>query len=211
MPHTGTPTATDGHQTPAGGAYQLLTAASMTIGRGPAARAVAGVARLTPGDRVIDIGCGPGAAVREATRRGAIATGVDPTPLMLRLARWISAIRRVGNVTWVQGSAESLPLPDASATVVWALSSVHHWCNRAAGLCEARRVLADGGRILLAERLVKPGGGRWQSHASHGLTRAQADTLARELSAAGFADVRTETRCAGRRTLVIVAAVAAER
>ena len=76
----------------AGWAYQIVTALSMTVGRGPLARAVADAAQLTPADRVIDIGCGPGTAVRHAARRGAAATGIDPDPAMLRLARWITAI-----------------------------------------------------------------------------------------------------------------------
>lgn len=185
-------------------AWEILTAVSMTVGRGPAARTVAGLAGLTANDRVVDVGCGPGTAVREAARRGATATGVDPSPVMLRLARWITAVRTVSSVTWVQATAESLPLVDGDATVLWALSSVHHWGDRAPGLAEARRVLARGGRILLAERLVQPGA---HGHAAHGLTRDQADQLALDLQGAGFGDVQCDTIAAGRRTLVIVGGV----
>ena len=103
---------------------------------------------------------------------------------MLRLGRWLTAARHVPNVAFARGTAEALPLPDSSATVAWALSSVHHWTDRAAGLAEASRVLAPGGRILLAERLVKPGA---RGHAAHGLTRDHADQLADDLKAAGFA------------------------
>ena len=42
------------------------------------ARLAADVADVSATDRVVDIGCGPGGAVREAARRGARATGVDP-------------------------------------------------------------------------------------------------------------------------------------
>jgi ubiquinone/menaquinone biosynthesis C-methylase UbiE len=87
---------------------------------------------------------------------------------MLGLGRGITAAQRVRNVTFAQGSAEALPLPDESATVVWALSSVHHWADRSAGLSETRRVLAPGGRILLAERFVQPGA---RGRAAHGFTR----------------------------------------
>ena len=41
-------------------AGQIVTALSMTAGRGPLARAVADAAELTPADRVADVGCGPG-------------------------------------------------------------------------------------------------------------------------------------------------------
>ncbi len=101
---------------------------------------------------------------------------------MLRLGRWLTAARHVPNVAFARGTADALPLPDSSATVAWALSSVHHWPDRAAGLAEASRVLAPGGRILLAERLVKPGA---RGHAAHGLTRDHAGQLADDLKAAG--------------------------
>jgi len=173
----------------------------MTVGRGRAARTITHLAELTPDDRVIDIGCGPGTAARVGARRCAAVTGVDPAAAMLRLGRWLTAIRRVPNVTFVNGAAEAVPLPDANATVVWALSSLHHWADRAAGLAEATRVLAPGGRILISERLVQPGA---RGHAAHGLTRDQADQLAVELTTAGFNDVRCDMRRAGRRTLVVV-------
>ncbi len=120
---------------------------------------------------------------------------------MLRLGRWLTALRRVRNVTLIPGRAESLPLPDASVTVAWALSSVHHWADRAAGLAEARRVLVPGGRILLAERLAGAGA---RGHAAHGLTQDQAARLARDLETAGFAGVGTQIQRARRRVLVLV-------
>jgi SAM-dependent methyltransferase len=86
-------------------------------------------------------------------------------------------------------------------TVAWAISSVHHWDGRAAGLSEARRVLAPGGCLVLAERLIRPGA---RGHAAHGLTGNQADDLVGQLAAAGFVEVGVEARRAGHRDLVIV-------
>jgi SAM-dependent methyltransferase len=186
-----------------GTAGQIFVAVSMTAGRGRAARAVADAAGLHDDDVVLDIGCGPGTAVREAARRGARATGVDPSPVMLRLARWISGVTRADRVSWIEGGAEDLPIPDDGASVVWALSSVHHWADRAAGLREIRRVLRPGGRVLLAERLATPGA---RGHAAHGLTHAQAGDLVRDLAAAGFSEVRSHNRRVGRRTLVMIQA-----
>jgi ubiquinone/menaquinone biosynthesis C-methylase UbiE len=201
MPHTHTPTDVSGNPSRIGRAYEIITALSMTVGRGAAARAVADLAAVRAGDRVVDIGCGPGTAVREAVHRGATATGVDPSPVMLRLARQISALRRMPHIAWLEGSAEALSLPDGDATIVWALSSVHHWQDRAAGLAEAHRVLDPGGQLVLAERRRRPGA---RGHAAHGLTSDQADRLATDMIAAGFVGVHTETRNAGRRRLVIV-------
>jgi ubiquinone/menaquinone biosynthesis C-methylase UbiE len=186
---------------PGSNAFELVTALSMTIGRGRLARAVIDAVGLAPDDRVLDIGCGPGTAVRAAARRAAAATGIDPSPLMLRLARWISGIRRTGSVSWREGRAEELPVPDALATVAWALSSAHHWSNRPAGLGEAWRALAPAGRLVIVERLVKAGA---RGHAAHGLSSDQAEELARQATAAGFTDVRVRRARAGRRQLVIV-------
>jgi len=182
-------------------AWQIITAVSMTAGRGPLARTVAGAAELTAGDRVVDIGCGPGTAVRYAAPRAATATGIDPDPVMLRLAQWGTALRRSPNVSWLEGRAEKLPLPDGEATVAWAISSSHHWEDRGAAVSEAWRILTPGGRLVLAERLAKPGA---RGHAAHGLTQDQAEDLARQLTAADFDQVRRHIAKAGHRTLVII-------
>ncbi|HEY7430086.1 MAG TPA: hypothetical protein VH641_05055 [Streptosporangiaceae bacterium] len=59
--------------------------------------------------------------------------------------------------------------------------------------------LAAGGRLLIAERLLRKKG--------HGLTQPQADDLAADVAAEGFTSIRTTTSRAGRRTLVLVQAV----
>ncbi len=181
--------------------FDFLTAASMVFCRGRAARAVVDLAELGPEDRVVDIGCGPGTAVRVAAAKCGEAIGIDPSPSMLWLGRWLNATRRRNNVILLAGAAEDLPLPDRNATIVWAISSSHHWSDRAAGLAEAHRVLVAGGRLLLAERLVNPGA---HGHEAHGLTTEQAAKLEDDLASAGFAEVRQQVRSAGRRTLVVL-------
>ncbi|MBF6557535.1 MAG: methyltransferase domain-containing protein [Acidimicrobiales bacterium] len=120
---------------------------------------------------------------------------------MLRFGQWLNRLRRCRKVILLEGTAEALPRPDESATVVWALSSLHRWADRAAGIAEAHRVLGPGGRVLLAERLVEPGG---HGHAAHGLTSDRADEVAVELTAAGFSGVHRRLRTAGHRTLIVV-------
>jgi ubiquinone/menaquinone biosynthesis C-methylase UbiE len=128
---------------------------------------------------------------------------VDPSAEMLRLARWITSLRQGQRPRYVEGTAESLPIPDDSATVLWALSSVHHWSDRDAGLAEARRVLVPDGRILLAERLTTPGA---RGHARHGLTAEGAADLAAAVTRAGFTRVKRQIVNAGHRTLVVLTA-----
>jgi ubiquinone/menaquinone biosynthesis C-methylase UbiE len=178
----------------------------MVAGRGAAARAVAKAAGVTPSDNVVDVGCGPGTAVRLAARSGSAATGVDPSAVMLSLARWISALRRTRGVSWVQGAAENLPLPDGQASVLWSLSSLHHWNDRSAGMSEAQRVLGPDGRLVIAERLTRPGA---KGHAAHGISETDAAEVERELVAIGFRQVGHQVVRASRRTLVLVTAVKA--
>jgi ubiquinone/menaquinone biosynthesis C-methylase UbiE len=176
----------------------------MTIGRGPVARAVVDAAAVRAGDRALDVGCGPGAAVRESIRAGATGVGIDPSGVMLAVARRITRRRRVDGAEFLEGTAEALPLPDGSATVAWSISSAHHWADPAAGLAELRRVLAPSGRLVVAERLTTPGA---RGHAAHGFTIQQAEAFATTARAAGFDDVRVDERHVGRRRLVMISAV----
>ena len=144
------------------GVLGLVGGLAMAVGRGRSAGLVADLAGVGPGDRVLDVGCGPGRFLREAAGRGADAVGVDPSAQMRRLARRLTPARLGDAVTVVDGTAERLPLEDGAATVAWAVASVHHWTDREAGLAELHRVLEPGGRLLLAERLARPRG--WFRH-----------------------------------------------
>ena len=161
---------------------------------GANARLATDLARVSAADHVVDIGCGPGTAARRAARRGARVTGVDPSASMLRLARIVTPARAA--VAWAQGTAEDLPAADGSATVVWALATVHHWRDVAEGLAQARRVLAPGGRLLAVERQSPPDA---TGLASHGWTRAQAESFATLCREAGLVDVRVRSERASRR------------
>ena len=176
----------------------LIAALTMLVGRIDSARLAAALCGAGPGDVVIDVGCGPGAAARHAGRLGATVTGVDPSHIMLRVAR---ALPRRG-VRYVEGTAEALPAAAASATVVWSIATVHHWHDIDAGLTEVRRVLQPGGRFVAIERARRPDA---RGLASHGWTSEQAATFAVRCATHGLVDVQTQTHAAGRSTLSVLA------
>jgi ubiquinone/menaquinone biosynthesis C-methylase UbiE len=182
------------------GASGTLIGLTMALRGGRMARLAADLVNVGPNDRVVDVGCGPGTAARIAARRGARVTGVDPAAVMLRLARTLT-VR--DEVTWVDGTAESLPLDDASATVLWSLVTVHHWHDVDQGLAEAHRVLAPSGRLLAAERRSSPDA---TGHASHGWTDERAAAFAERCGSAGFTDVNVSSQALGRRGALIVQA-----
>ena len=180
----------------------LFAAASMALGGAGNARLAAHLSELAAGDTVADIGCGPGTAARHAARAGASVVGIDPAPVMLRLARLLTR-RSPHAVRYAEGSAEALPLPGSSVSVVWSIASVHHWAGLDAGLYEARRVLKPGGRLVAIERLTRPGA---TGLASHGWTPEQASAFADHCLAHGFTDAKVDRHGEGRRTKVSVRA-----
>lgn len=147
----------------------------------PSNRLIVEVAGLGPDDRVLDIGCGPGAAVRVSAPLVAESVGADPSERMLRLAR--RRTRDLTNVRYVQAPAHHLPFDDDTFTVVWTIHSMHHWGDEAAGLSEARRVLAPGGRLLVMEVL--------DPSKAWGVDDAGIERIVEMMRQAGFVDVES--------------------
>jgi ubiquinone/menaquinone biosynthesis C-methylase UbiE len=134
-------------------------------------------ADLEPDDQVLDIGCGPGAAVRAAATvvSAGRAAGVDRSRAMVDIARRRAA--DLPNVAFEVGVAESLPFPDGAFTVVWTAHAFHHWSDQESGLKEAYRVLAPGGRLFIVENT---------STGEHGITLERAMDLEAKLGDLGF-------------------------
>ena len=166
----------------------LVAALMFSVGRRATADLAIRLTNVGPHDDVLDVGCGPGVAVRRAAAcQASSVVGVDPAPVMLRVARVLGAFgdRHLGP-SYLEGTAEELPLADGSASVLWSLSTVHHWHDLTAGLEEARRVLRPAGRLLAIERRVAPGA---SGHGTHGWTEDQAERFADQCKATGFTDV----------------------
>ncbi|HEX6197733.1 MAG TPA: class I SAM-dependent methyltransferase [Jiangellaceae bacterium] len=161
-------------------------------------RIVIDMLELTPDDRVLEIGCGPGAAVELAAERiGAErVAAVDPSPTFVDMVR-----KRVPGADVRVGSASEIPFDDGTFTVIWSIASMHHWPSREPGLDAQVAKLAPGGRLVIAERLLdKPG---------HGITETQTAEVMDYLKGLGLADVESATARGKLKTIQVIRGTAA--
>jgi ubiquinone/menaquinone biosynthesis C-methylase UbiE len=140
-------------------------------------------------DRVLELGFGPGIAIRELAR---LATdghvcGLDHAEVMLRQAarRNAEGLRR-GQVELRLGSAERLPRFDAPFDKILAVNALQFWDRSVEPLRDLRRVLSDGGRIAIAFQPRGPG-------ATDEVATRTGHQIAAALGDAGFSGVRLET------------------
>jgi SAM-dependent methyltransferase len=109
---------------------------------------VADAARILPGQRVLDVGCGTGFLARDiASRIGSAGhvAGIDPSPGMLAVARQLAPA-----IEWHEGVAESLPFRDQSFEAVVSQFALMFFTERRQALREMLRVLTAGGRLAVA-------------------------------------------------------------
>ncbi len=116
-------------------------------------RIMADIAGVSPGDRVLDAGCGVGgAAFWLARRRGARVEGITIVPSQAVRGRRIAASRRLrGFASFSCQDFCRTAFADETFDVVWARESVCHAEDKAAFLAEAGRVLRPGGRLVMAD------------------------------------------------------------
>jgi ubiquinone/menaquinone biosynthesis C-methylase UbiE len=147
-----------------------------------------------PEDRVVEVGFGPGLALARNAERAAQVAGIDRSELMVAKARrrFATAIR-AGRVDLRHGTVEQLPFADQAFTRAMAVNSLQFWPSVEAGLRELRRVLAPGGRLVLAQRLRKAGAGRFD-RSRFGMTEERLAALTATLGALGFRDVEVRRR-----------------
>lgn len=105
---------------------------------------MADFAGIEGGQRILDVGCGPGAFTAEAVRRlGAEAvTAVDPSPSFLEACR-----DRFPGVDVRLGSAEDLPIDDASVDLAVSQLVLHFVSDPDRAARELRRVVRPGGVV----------------------------------------------------------------
>ena len=153
-----------------------------------------------PGERVLDVGCGPGFYVAElldAVGTEGWVTGVDSEPAMLAVA----AKRAEGrdNVAFYEAKATALPVPDGMFDAAVSVQVLEYVQDVSAALAEIHRALRPGGRVVVwdvdwatvswhaadHERMRRMLDA-WDRHLAH---PSLPQTLAPRLRDAGFADV----------------------
>ena len=142
-----------------------------------------------PHDRVLEIGFGPGLAIRALARLATdgYVCGIDHSELMLQRARRLNAegLER-GVVDLRLGSVDDLPAFDEPFDKILAVNSMMFWREPAARLADLSRLLRNGGLIAVAHQPRGPGAGDETS-------AAEGRKMQATLAEAGFGDVRLET------------------
>jgi SAM-dependent methyltransferase len=174
----------------------------------PLAVQFAGLAGVVTGQRVLDVGCGPGALTAELVRRA----GTESVNAVEPSASFFAAVReRLPGVDVRQAPAEQLPFPDGAFDAALAQLVVHFMADPVAGLREMGRVTRAGGSV--AACVWDHAGGRgpltefWRAvreldpgaHDESGLAGVREGHLAQLFAQAGLARTEAATLTVGVR------------
>lgn len=154
--------------------YDVLVRAVMLGREGELRGKMVDLARLKPGETVLDVGCGTGTLAIAAKRRvGSTGKvhGIDASPEMI--ARAGKKARKAGiEIEFRNANIEALPFQDAQVDAVLSTLMLHHLPRkvRENGLREIRRVLKPGGRALIVDfsQSERPKGLIGRLHHGHG-------------------------------------------
>jgi arsenite methyltransferase len=156
-----------------------------------------------PGERILDVGCGPGfyvAELLEAVGPAGSVVGIDVSPPMLAIAARRTEAHP--NVVFHEGDATSLPAESEDFDAALSVQVLEYVNNPPPALAEIHRALRPGGRVVLWDvdwttlswhsadpERMRRALSAWDEHLAH---PALPRTLAGDLRRAGFEDVRVE-------------------
>lgn len=172
----------------------------------------AGLMDVQPGDRILEIGFGPGRLIERlaAEAKAGVIAGVDPSEIMLEQAtRRNQESIAEGRVQLREGTVSALPFGDGSFDKVCSVDTLYYWPDPARDLGEVYRVLTPGGRCYITVRVSHRQGRRPTVRMLRdGATGEPVAQIASTLRAAGFTSIRSKMR---RFTLVTAMCLAAEK
>jgi SAM-dependent methyltransferase len=144
---------------------------------------------VQPSDRALEIGFGPGLAIKEIARLAVegYVCGIDRSEVMVRQAsRRNAQALGSGRVDLRLGSLESLPTFDGPFDKILAVNVIQFVADPVACLADLRGLLPAGGRIAIAHQPRCPG-------ATDETSALYGQRIATQLAQAGFSGVRVET------------------
>ena len=106
---------------------------------------------IQPGERGLDIGCGPGFLLCEMAAEAGEVVGVDASPDMVEAARLRAKQKGLLNTKVLAGDASELDMPSSSFDFATAVQVYLYVKNVERALAEAARVLKLGGRLVVVD------------------------------------------------------------
>lgn len=108
------------------------------------------ILKPAPGERICEIGFGPGRTLALVAAAGAEVIGLDVSPDMVKIAGRRNADAIVtGRVELLRGDGVTIPVPDDHLDAALAVYNFYFWPDPAATLADLARTLRPGGRLVL--------------------------------------------------------------